>query len=147
MRPVLERLLEKVSVPKSGGCWLWTGHVNNRGYGRIGVGFDVKYAHRVSYELSKGRIPDGLQLDHLCRVRRCINPQHLEPVTNRENGYRGESVCSKNKRKTHCPQGHPYDLSNTYVRPSGHRECRMCIKKRCSMYYYKNKEVSVGTSV
>lgn len=147
MRPVLERLLGKVSVPESGGCWLWEGYVNNKGYGRIGVGLDVKYVHRVAYEISNGPIPDGLQIDHLCKVRRCVNPKHLEPVTNRENNFRGESICYKNKRKTHCPKGHCYNTTNTYVKPSGYRECRSCCRERCRIYYHKKKGVSVGTSV
>lgn len=82
------------------------------------------------YELYKGAIPEGLQIDHLCRVRRCINPDHLEAVTRHENILRGESVIAKLARKTHCSKGHPFDAQNTYQRLTGGRDCKACINAR-----------------
>jgi hypothetical protein len=86
-------------------------------------------AHRVAYEALIGPIPDGLQLDHLCRNRACVNPLHTEPVTQIENIRRGEAGVpsgSQQRAKTHCPQGHPYSQGNTYIRKNGHRMCRTC---------------------
>jgi hypothetical protein len=83
--------------------------------------------HRVAYELLVGPIPEGLELDHLCRNTRCVNPEHLEPVTGRENLMRAvSSWAAKNAAKTHCPQGHPYDEENTKVKRDGGRACRAC---------------------
>ena len=84
---------------------------------------------RVAYEMVVGPIPDGLQIDHLCRVRNCVNPDHLEPVTPRENTMRGYSIQAQNARKTHCIHGHPFE-GNTYARPDGNRECAVCKKAR-----------------
>lgn len=100
-------------------CWLWTGHCWQNGYGAIANQKRDHLAHRVGYELLVGPIPEGLQLDHLCRNRRCVNPAHLEPVTNQENRRRYTVLI------THCPKGHPYDETNTYVR-LGKRNCRIC---------------------
>ena len=82
----------------------------------------------ASYEHFRGAIPEGLNLDHLCRNRKCVNPDHLEAVTQRVNVMRGVSVTAENMRKSHCPTGHPYDAANTYVRANGHRGCRACRK-------------------
>jgi len=90
------------------GCWVWTGARNN-GYGRIYVAGELKYAHRLVYEALVGSVPEGLHLDHVCRRRDCVRPTHLEPVTPRENQRRG----IKGVLTTHCPQGHPYDTTNT----------------------------------
>lgn len=83
-------------------------------------------AHRVAYELFVAEIPEGFDLDHLCRNRGCVNPDHLEPVTRRENLLRGETIPARNARITHCPQGHPYDAENTRIRPCGRRRCAAC---------------------
>lgn len=109
-------------------CWLWTAGLNN-GYGTIyGGRRSPLRAHRVAYELLVGPIPDGLTLDHLCRNRRCVNPAHLEPVSNRENILRGESFSAEQARRTHCPSGHPLEGDN--LRPDqskqGKRACRLC---------------------
>jgi hypothetical protein len=112
-------------VNKTEACWEWTGYGVD-GYGRFWLdGRDVM-AHRVSYEWLIGPIPDGLQIDHLCRNRRCVNPAHMEPVTPRTNVLRGVSLQAQNALKTECPRGHTYDAVNTYVSPTGGRYCRTC---------------------
>lgn len=111
------------------GCCLWTGPVDTHGYGRHGK----PVAHRVIYELIVGPIPDGLELDHLCRVPRCVNPHHLEPVTHAENVRRGMAGSVNGARlraKTHCKRGHQFTSENTYVYPNGERECRTCARMR-----------------
>jgi len=114
-------------VDRSGGsdaCWPWTGARMIFGHGSFWLGTRNVPAHRFSYERLVGPIPDGLQLDHLCRNPPCVNPAHLEPVTNRENGRRGMAGALQRSR-THCPQGHPYDEANTYV-SRGYRCCKAC---------------------
>ena len=110
------------------GCIEWTGSVNNKGYATFTVtpGRTV-VAHRYAYETTVGPIPLGMVLDHLCRNRACVNPDHLEPVTQSENLLRAEGVGKGNTRKTHCPQGHPYSGDNLYLAPSRpNRMCRAC---------------------
>ena len=113
------------------GCWEWAGYVDQLGYGRVCRvvdGFQRVYsAHRIAYEGAHGPISAGLVLDHLCRNRRCVNPDHLEPVTQATNIARGEWFVGENAAKTHCPEGHPYSEENTYVIPAtGGRMCRTC---------------------
>ncbi|KOG21765.1 hypothetical protein ADK36_12325 [Streptomyces viridochromogenes] len=119
----------------SGDCWLWTAKPNGEGYANVRIDGVHYRAHRLAYELLVGPIPDGLVLDHLCRVRHCLNPAHLEPVTIAENIRRGRAVLPPySSRKTHCPQGHVYDEVNTYVTPQGKRDCRTCrraARRRC----------------
>ena len=116
-----DRFWDKVQMEPNTGCWLWDGHVGANGYGQIKGKLKVMGAHRFSYEGHIGQIPDGLDLDHLCRVRSCVNPAHLEPVTRKENARRGLRGM-----KTHCPQGHPYSGENLYVYSNGHRRCKKC---------------------
>lgn len=114
------------------GCWLWDGYITPKGYGTVRFNGKNVRAHRLSYELHIGAIPKGLQLDHLCRVRHCINPAHLEPVTLQENLRRGLGGIN-NAIKTHCPHGHPYDRANTRTRRRGRgtgRLCRACSRLR-----------------
>jgi hypothetical protein len=107
-------------VERMDDCWLWVGRRSN-GYGYFDVGRKSVRAHRFAYELERGPIPDGLELDHLCEVKNCVNPAHLEAVAHAENVAR-----IKRLRKTHCPHGHPYEGSNLYIRPDGHQACRRC---------------------
>lgn len=117
-----------VSVDASG-CWPWPGSHDHRGYGRVSLGrFRKVMAHRLAYELAVGPIPDGMELDHLCRNKRCVNPAHLEPVTHIENVRR--SAAAENAAKTHCVRGHL--LADHAYLYRGRRVCRPCgrIKSR-----------------
>jgi HNH endonuclease len=116
--------------PELGQCWIWTRGCTGKGYGAFKVRGKQTPAHRVAYELSKGDIPEGLDLDHLCRVRNCVNPDHLEPVTSLENIRRGYAYSAVDFRKTHCPQGHPYEGENVASTSTGGRRCRECSRKR-----------------
>ena len=115
------------SVWMGDSCWEWVGRKTKQGYGRIAVGSSDKTVHRFLYERWVGEIPVGLVLDHLCRNTACVRPDHLEPVTNRENIIRGVGASAINLAKTHCKRGHPFSLENTYVRPGTMgRACRIC---------------------
>jgi hypothetical protein len=112
------------------GCWEWCGARTSNGYGSAGHSKRVHSTHRLAYTLLVGEVPDGLHLDHLCRVRHCCNPAHLEPVTPAENQRR--SPLTEHNR-THCPKGHPYDQVNTYLK-RGARQCRECRKAYLRAY-------------
>lgn len=116
--------------PDLGPCWLWTDALTDRGYARIRLGANKQWAiHRVSYILFVGPIPDGLMPDHLCRVRHCANPDHLELVTSGVNTRRGQA--GQWKKGTHCVKGHEYTEENTYIHPKrGTRDCMRCRKER-----------------
>jgi len=129
-----DRFYEKVMFEPNSGCWLWTAGCGTAGYGTFWVGQPLNRtvsAYRWAYEHLVGPIPEGLTLDHLCRIRHCVNPWHLEPVTHRENVLRGVAPSARNAVKTDCPRGHPYDEENTYWRPNGMgRDCRICGSQR-----------------
>lgn len=103
-------------------CWWWTGSKTGEGYGQLKLGKTTRVAHRVVYELLVNAVPDGLELDHLCRNRACVNPAHLEPVSHSVNVQRAE----KPKSASHCKRGHPFDHENTINRADGRRMCRTC---------------------
>lgn len=127
------RLWGSVDKDGPGGCWIWRGAIAGGGYGQIRVDGNQRKTHRVAYELVVGPIPDGHVLDHLCENRRCVNPYHLEPVTQQVNQMRGmTTLAAKNAAKTHCPQGHPYDEENTrqnFTARGRSRRCRACARE------------------
>jgi hypothetical protein len=124
--PVLDRLFAK-TTPGWNGCVVFTG-AHSATYGQIWWNRAQHLAHRVAYELMVGPIPDGNVIDHLCSNRSCVNPHHLEPVTQDENVRRaGTPMAARQSAKTRCRRGHEYDLVNTYYAPgTGHRQCREC---------------------
>lgn len=123
---------ERYFIPEpNSGCWLWTGALSSNGYGSFYNGERMVSAHSFAFKCHVGPVPDGLELDHLCRTRCCVNPAHLEPVTRRENTKRG-TAGHHMRGKTHCSKGHPLDEVNTYWRSNGNRSCRICerLKRR-----------------
>lgn len=117
-------------VPFSG-CWLWIGGLSSDGYGSFSVQRRHIKAHKFAYLERFGEVPAGLELDHLCRIRCCVNPDHLEPVTHRENVARGNSVSALNASKTHCPRGHSYSIATRGIM---RRVCLICEReanRRC----------------
>lgn len=121
----MERIAHHVRIDEAG-CWVWQSYIMPNGYARLTVDGEVHYAHRFAYEAFVGPIDAGLHIDHLCRVRNCVNPAHLEPVTPKQNINRSPLTSSA---RTHCPQGHVYDAANTY-RACGRRYCRACKRAR-----------------
>lgn len=113
-------------VEKTDSCWLWRDPSSPALYGRFKVADHSVGAHRFAYELLVGPIPEGMEIDHLCGIRNCVNPKHLEPVSGRVNKLRGKTVNALNAGKTHCVNGHLFDAANTLVRASGGRSCRAC---------------------
>ena len=140
MRPREERFWEKVE--KTDGCWRWLG-ATTKGYGQF---WDNKRspakAHRVAYEMCVGPIPEGLHIDHLCCNPICVNPEHLEPVTNRENVQRG---FRRRPRRAHCSKGHPLAGDNLLLYEYSYgtyRTCRKCNAERVRLYTQRKKEVA-----
>lgn len=134
LSPALDRFAEKIALT-DGGCIVWIAGTQGEGYGQFFGGRKVPgehakiAAHRWSYEYHVGPIPEGYEIDHLCRTRLCVNPDHLEPVTPQENISRSHG----NGRKTHCPKGHPYSGPNLRV----YRGTRFC--RECSRQYHHNR--------
>jgi hypothetical protein len=126
-----QRFLKKVAKPRGeDGCWAWSAYIDPQGYGRFAVSVEGKKpkidrAHRVAYRQLIGPIPDGLDLDHLCRNRWCCNPYHIEAVPHRVNVARGDAGTIE-KMRTHCPQGHEYTEENTFREKDGRRRCKIC---------------------
>lgn len=122
--------LAEYVVDAETGCWVWQRAVNGDGYGSCYREGRIWAAHRWYYIQFVGPVPSGLELDHLCRNRRCVNPDHLEPVTTRENILRGEGCTAQAKRKTHCLRGHEFTRANTMVAKDGGRRCLTCHNAR-----------------
>lgn len=153
-RPIVERFWERVNrdgplpfdpyLPDLGQCWLCTLKPNKYGYCEFQIGSRKEGterkigAHILSYEWEYGPVPEGLEIDHLCRVTICVRPIHLEAVTHEENVRRGRGG-QFHLLKTHCPQGHPYDDENLYQAPDGRRHCRACGRKASLRYYHASR--------
>lgn len=130
-----QRFWEKVQ--KTDTCWLWTAGQMGKGYGGFRVDAQSSIpAHRYSYLLHKGKIPVGYHIDHLCRVRKCVNPNHLEAVTPRENLLRGNGPTAAKAGQTLCKRGHALSGSNLRFRKNGTRQCITCSNGRAKCYYY-----------
>ena len=135
--------------PDLGPCWEWMASHNGLGYGQFRAGPVMVRAHRWAYEHLVGPIPAGLDLDHLCGNRGCVNPAHLEPVTERENVLRGGMPNGALAKRTHCGRGHAFDEANTYYRPDGGRRCRKClvIQVRRSARRYQAERSGQGLEI
>lgn len=137
-------------IAPAGSCSIWTGKLNHDGYARVRLAGRHYYLHRLVYEYHHGRLPAGLEIDHLCRNRACSELSHLEAVTHQENVRRG-NIGLFNLSKTHCPQGHPYEGDNVYWY-RGYRACRICRRLACRRYNPKRtfsgqSRVTVTTDV
>lgn len=137
-------------APHLGPCWIWTAasiktQTEGVRYGAFSIGGGPKLAHRVSYEFAKGPILDGLEVDHLCRITLCVNPNHLEAVTGRENVLRSSSPAAESAARTHCNRGHPYDPENTRVY-RGARRCKRCEKERDKKRTRKSRRKSADAA-
>lgn len=138
-----QRFWDKCSVATGTGCWMWSACTCDGGYSRFDFDGSLRLGHRFAYQVLVGDVPDGLQLDHLCRTRNCVNPEHLEPVTGRVNILRGVSFAAKNAIKTHCKKGHPFDDDNVYLW-RGSRYCVVCRADARSRYESKLKIIRLA---
>ena len=135
MKTLHERFWEKVEKTES--CWLWKAHTRN-GYGRFRIGALKVSAHVWAWEQENGRVPEGLELDHLCGVTNCVFYSHLEAVTHRENTLRGNGIMAKQARRTYCQAGHEFTDNNTY-RYKEHRTCRTCRRQYLNKWRRQHK--------
>jgi len=133
-----ERFAKSYEIADTG-CWHWIGSLKDSGYGCLNVGGRTEYAHRFAWMHLRGPIPKGLTIDHLCRVRKCVNPDHLEVVTQKVNTLRGDGPSAKQARQIECIHGHSLVGDNLYIVPStGKRQCRICRResnRRCQTIY------------
>lgn len=136
-----QRLLSKVKNNPETGCMEFIGSLYKNGYGQIWNGKRTEQAHRVSYRFYVGEIPDDKEIDHLCRNRCCVNPNHLALVTHQENIARSHTVMGENARKTHCMRGHPLSGENLIITKQKTRQCRVCSNMRARMAKQRKKGV------
>jgi HNH endonuclease len=122
----LARMFRRRQVDPATGCWNYTGSTFKFGYGKVKSQGKNHTAHTIAYKRLRGPVPEGMELDHVCRNPRCFNPDHLEPVTHRENMMRGNTVTGANAAKTHCHRGHELSGKNLFIRRDGRRRCRTC---------------------
>lgn len=140
-RTRLGRVTNRIDYNGPDGCWQWIGAVSDLGYGTVSLtGEKTKHAHRAVFELYYGPIPQGLVLDHICRNPGCVNPEHLEPVTQRENMNRGNSPSNVAKRTGYCGRGHALTPENVCIRANGHRLCRTCRDMRNDRRTVRHRE-------
>lgn len=137
------RLTEKIAVD-AGGCWNWTGCTQPNGYGKSYHERRTWLAHRLTYTLLVGVIPDGLVIDHLCKNTHCVNPLHLEVVTSQVNTLRGQSPSAQQVHRTHCPLGHPLSGDNLYVHRNK-RGCKRCRRDQCRASWRRRHGWSTGS--
>lgn len=130
-------------VEKTSSCWIWKGNVGSNGYGQFGYNYKVVSSHRLAYQLTKGEIPEGMELDHLCKNTLCVNPEHLEIVNRRENTLRSSNFAAVNARKTHCIRGHEFTSKNTIVLANRGRSCRTCQNERNKIWMRNYKKPKV----
>lgn len=138
----IQEILDRLEPIPEAGCLVWTGYTQN-GYGIVFYQGKNRRVHRVIFEALVGPVPDGLHLDHLCRVRDCANIHHLESVTSRENTMRGNNFCAKNAAKTSCKRGHELIGRNLILTRAG-RECRTCRNMLYAKYRKRDKLASYG---
>ena len=141
----LFNLMRKVTL-ESNGCWLFTGYLKKDGYGSFYFRGKLHQAHRASYILFIGEIPIGLTVHHICNTRNCVNPDHLTPMSLRDNMLLGNTITARNVSRKHCPKGHEYSVPNTFIRKTPYgkaRECRTCKNyRRKKLYYLKKSQQS-----
>jgi hypothetical protein len=151
VQKLMDRFMKFVSFEPMSGCWLWIGHTMKNGYGKFGHSKKHRsmLAHRESYMLFNGDLVDGLDVDHVCCNRSCVNPEHLVLATRSQNimRYRRNTPIDPRRYKTHCKHGHEFTSSNTYIKPNGCRACRQCLSLRSMVSFRKKnpkKNVEVG---
>lgn len=137
----LQKRIKDNTITDQNGCWVWQKRIQWNGYAQICVGSRTDNsrknvnAHRASYEAFVGPLKQGFHIDHLCRNRACVNPEHLEQVTPKENVHRSDAVYKRLMSKTRCIWGHAFTDKNTYIWPkSGHRTCKQCSRQRHRQY-------------
>lgn len=132
-----KKIARKLALDFSSGCWLWLGAISKKGYATLNTGGGrTPLVHKFLYEQKFGCVPAGLELDHLCRVRCCVNPFHLEPVTHAENMRRGSQATA-----THCKRGHEFSPENTRIGINGQRFCRECLRKNAREAAQNQQEI------
>lgn len=132
------------NVDRTDGCWLWTGRLHNNGYARFSVNDRAVYVHRFAYEMSNGEIPNGMHIDHLCRVRHCVNPSHLEAVTQAENNRRAHKYAVR-RYKDRCANGHRMAGENLVIGRKGERSCRECGRRSAREYQRRRRSAARAT--